>query len=100
MTDAELLQAREIAARWKSEKDGEFALVGGIGLLIDALLERGDEFEQLARERKASMETLRENLSFERKRIEKLCEALSAWQSGRGPQYGHVDTGNGFGRKI
>jgi sugar (pentulose or hexulose) kinase len=100
MTEVELAQARVIAARWKAEEGGEFALVGGIGLLMNALLERGDHFEQLARERKASIETLRENLNAERKRVERLREALAAWQSGLGPQYGNVDTGNGIGRKI
>src|ERR1700692_2337725 len=107
MTDVELAQARDLAARWLSEKDGQFALVGGLGLLIHSLLERGDHFERLARERKVSietlrvwMETLREDLSVERKRVERLREALAAWQSGLGPQYGNVDTGNGIGRKI
>jgi hypothetical protein len=91
MTDAELLQAREIAKRWKSEEKGPFALVGGIGLLIDALLERGDYFEQLARERAASIETLHGNLKYDRDRADKLSAALDAWQRGLGPQVGRMD---------
>ncbi len=77
MDPKQLELARDLAKKWKDEA----SLVGGIGLVLQALLDRGDEFERLATARAAANKTLRASLSESHHECDMLKEDVAHLQA-------------------